>query len=459
MANNPNRLSFEVDPNLDDSLVTANAGLPLLLEMFRASGAGAKTDELLRHKKKALGLTPSEMIESVMMLWTSGGDRCEDLERFRTDRALIELIGHELPAPQTARDFFETFHSDDALPIWEGEQCKVYAESRRLDALSCVNRVILEHVQNRKPETTATIDVDAVVIECDRNEAEWTYKGARGYQPVVCHWAEQDLVLTDEFRDGNVPAGTGNLRVIRKAIAQLPGWVVKRRLRGDSACYENDVMEFLETESIEYAISADMTRGLQEEIQRLDESCWKTEREEGDCLRQYAEVPFVAATRGNAAKTDECPPRRYLVIRIVKKQGYFFADNTDRRHFAVVTNREGDALELIKWHRLKAGTIEHVHHVTVNELAGGVIPSKKFGAKAAWFRANTILYNLLSALKRLTLPEEYRTARPKRLRFIIFNTVGRVVRHARETLLRFAYELTQRIFDDARLRLHCKLAT
>jgi hypothetical protein len=170
-------------------------------------------------------------------------------------------------------------------------------------------------------------------------------------------------------------------------------------------------------------------------------------------------VPFVAATRGHAAKTDKCPPRRYLAIRVIKKQGYFFADNTDRRHFAVVTNRNGDALELIKWHRLKAGTIEHVHHVTVNELAGSVIPSKKFGAKAAWFRANTILYNLLSALKGLTLPEEYKTARPKRLRFILFNTVGRVVRRAREMLLRFAHELTQGIFDDARIRMHLKPAT
>ncbi len=47
---------------------------------------------------------------------------------------------------------------------------------------------------------------------------------------------------------------------------------------------------------------------------------------------------------------------------------------------------------------------------------------------AAWLRLNVILYNLLSADKRGGLPEEFHTGRPKRLRFLLLNTVGKVVR-------------------------------
>jgi len=207
---------------------------------------------------------------------------------------------------------------------------------------------------------------------------------------------------------------------------------------------------------VEYAISADMTQSLLEEIRRLPEEAWRTETEEGDALRQWAEVIYVGHQGGGHTKTASCPDRRHLVIRVIKKQGYLFADGSDRRHFSVVTNRLGDGLEIIQWHRLKAGTIEHVHHVVVNELAGGVISSKWFGAKAAWFRANTILYNVLSALRRLTLPEEFANARPKRLRFVLFNVVGRVVSHARELLLRMAREFCRRLFDRSRLRIHLK---
>ena len=92
------------------------------------------------------------------------------------------------------------------------------------------------------------------------------------------------------------------------------------------------------------------------------------------------------------------------------------------------------ACTLLQWHREKAGTVEHTHHVLKNELAAAALPSGKFGANAAWFRLNVLTYNLLSALKRLTLPGDLRTARPKRLRFLLFNTVGKVVAHARRTL-------------------------
>ncbi len=58
----------------------------------------------------------------------------------------------------------------------------------------------------------------------------------------------------------------------------------------------------------------------------------------------------------------------------------------------------------VGWHREKAGTLEHTHHILKNELAAGTLPSRKFGANAAWFRLNALTYNLLTALKRITTP-------------------------------------------------------
>ena len=51
----------------------------------------------------------------------------------------------------------------------------------------------------------ATIDVDATILESQKRSALATYDGRTGYQPVVALWAEQDVILADEFRDGNVP--------------------------------------------------------------------------------------------------------------------------------------------------------------------------------------------------------------------------------------------------------------
>lgn len=83
------------------------------------------------------------------------------------------------------------------------------------------------------------------------------------------------------------------------------------------------------------------------------------------------------------------------------------------KHFAIVTNREGDGLTLIYWHRENAGTLEHTHHVLKNELAAATLPSGKCGADAAWFRLNSVTYNLLSTFKRLAFPGDLSGVRPK----------------------------------------------
>jgi hypothetical protein len=97
--------------------------------------------------------------------------------------------------------------------------------------------------------------------------------------------------------------------------------------------------------------------------------------------------------------------------------------------------------------------VEHAHHVLTNELAAEALPSQKLGANAAWFRLNLLLYNLLSAFKRVALSEELYDARPRRLRFVLLNTLGKVVRHARETVLRLVGEGRRQLADSGRLAL------
>ena len=112
------------------------------------------------------------------------------------------------------------------------------------------------------------------------------------------------------------------------------------------------------------------------------------------------------------------------------------------RYFAVVSNIwEMDGQALLQWHRGKAGTIEHVHHIIKSELGGGVYPSGKHGANAAWLRLQVITHNLLQMLKAAVLPQEYANAEPKRLRFAVFTGLGQIVHHARRVILKILEEL------------------
>jgi hypothetical protein len=248
-------------------------------------------------------------------------------------------------------------------------------------------------------------------------------------------WAETGLVLADQFRDGNVPASRNIRELVDAAYAHLPAGEWDVSVRSDSAAYEQETLDHWHARGWRFAVSADMSRHLREEIVALPPDAWQAWATEANgVVREWAEVPYVPSRAGEKRNTK---PYRYLAIRVRTQQGVLFGDGSTVKHFAVVTNDwdlEGQAL--LEWQRGKAGTIEHVNYVLKDELAAGVYPADKFGANAAWLRLQVLTHNLLELLKATALDAEYRRARPKRLRFAVFTQFGRVVHHAREQFLR-----------------------
>jgi hypothetical protein len=233
--------------------------------------------------------------------------------------------------------------------------------------------------------------------------------------------------------------------VAQAAFAALPETVQEYYFRGDSACYEQSLLRWLADPvraggpvgPIGFAVSATMSEPLRAAITALPAAAWQTYgKADDDVLRSCADVVFVPE---DIHAPKDARPLRYVAVRLERRQGTLFADGTAVKHVAVATNLEDWAApRLLEWHREKAGTIEHVHHVLKNELGAGVLPCGRFGANAAWFRLAALTHNLLTALTRLALPPELLTARPTRLRFLILQTAGRLVHHARRTRLRLA---------------------
>ena len=78
-----------------------------------------------------------------------------------------------------------------------------------------------------QPAASATLDMDATLIETHKRDALFCYKKFKAYQPLNCWWAEQGVMLYSEFRDGNVPAGHEQLRVLKESLSHLPDSVKK----------------------------------------------------------------------------------------------------------------------------------------------------------------------------------------------------------------------------------------
>ena len=444
-------LLFEIHPEPLTETVTARGGIPLVVQTFRSLGLAESVQQQVQVKERERGYDEATFVESFVILNAAGGECVDDFNRLREDAGLKEMIGHELPSAEAARQFLNAFHQEEKIE--EAKQRRladqiayIPEEAASLEGLGRVNQDLVQRFGARCPEQRiATVDQDATIIESRKQQALPTYEGPRGYQPMLAVWAETGLVVADQFRDGNVPAQMEPLEVARRAFAALPSTVKEHYYRGDSACHQSDLVNWLRNEKREggpqgkigFAISARMSEALHEAIEAVPEAEWKSYGEPHAAeTRECAEVPFVP---GEKSEKKDTQPLRYVAIRIRRKQGEMFEDGSRVRHFAVLSNRwELKAARLIEWHREKAGTVEMVHDVLKNEMGAGVLPSKYFGANAAWLRLTVIAHNVLTALKRLALPAELATARPKRLRFLIINVPGKLVHHARRVILRLA---------------------
>ena len=445
----PLLIPIDIDPEPLDEKLTAWGGAALLVQAIRSLDVPGSACRNLHLKQRQRGYDEGAYVESFVVLHALGGDCVDDFERLREDPGIGEVLGYEVPSAAAARKFLNHFH-DPALieaaqqrASAQGQASLLPEENGALQGLGQVNRDVIGIMGARCVEQKiATVDLDSTIIESWKRQAQRTYEGSTGYQPTLAVWAEMDLILADEFRDGNVPAIREPLRCARQAFQALPPTVSEYWFRGDAACYEQELLTWLRDEKREggpqgrigFAVSAPMSAELRQDIAETSADQWKLVSEDATAIKECAVIKHFP---------EELPvnryrePLRYIGIRVRFKQREMYERGREVLHFAVATNLwDWDPKRVLEWHREKAGSIEAIHDVLKNELGAGVLPSKYFGADAAWLRMAVITHNVLSGLKRLALPAELLRARPKRLRFLIFTTPGKLVQHARRTTLR-----------------------
>jgi len=472
-------LAYKYEEEKSRGGLTALAGLPVWLDLASVLGLVNHIRDHL-HIRQSQGWTDEQIITSLVLLNLAGGDSVDDIRILQKDEGFCKVLNsigtkgmsrpqrraHErrwrkehhasVPSPSAIFRYLSAFHDPEEEKKRLQGKAFIPTPNEHLQGLVKVNRDLVASIQTHRPKKDATLDMDATLVETEKEDALFSYKGYRAYQPHNVYWAEQEIVLHSEFRDGNVPAGYDQLRIFRESLALLPEGVEKVYLRSDTAGYQHDLLKYCEKREhprfgrIEFAIGADVTKEFRKAVAEADE--WKPVMKDlkGEMRatgKEWAEVCFVP---NEIAFTKNAPEYRYIATRELLRQPELpgmegqvelpFPTMTMEKKrykiFGIVTNRDVDGSELVTWLHDRCGKSEEAHAIIKEDLAGGRLPSADFGANAAWWGIMILAFNLTSAMKQLALKESWVSKRMKAIRFSLITLPGRILTHARELVIR-----------------------
>src|ERR1035437_8253315 len=363
-----------------DESLTAHGGLALLGEYLRAMSMRGLMNHELPGPGSAAGYDPSAHILPLVLMLAGGGRTLEDLRVLRHDEGLRLLLRlHEIPSSDATGDWLRRMGTK---------------ESGGLAGLQRVNRSVLRRLLRRDERMDYTLDIDATQIVAEKREAHTTYKGEKGYMPMVGHVAEIGVVAGYEFRAG-------------------------------SAAYQATIFNWCEETRKAFAIGADQDVAVKAGIAAISESD-RTKFRDGE----------IAETVHCMNKTKRA--FRLIVMRRSREQD-LFEDKAPYRYHAIASNRANeDAAATMEWYARRGDASEN----RIKDLKIGFgmeyMPCGSFEGKARFFALGALAYNLYLGFRGIALGQGWERSQVQTVRWRLFQTAGKIVRHGRQLFLKIS---------------------
>jgi hypothetical protein len=204
-----------------------------------------------------------------------------------------------------------------------------------------------------------------------------------GYHPILASRADTGEIVHARMRKGSANTARGVRRFIDETVARVRragarGGIV---MRFDSGFWSKDTIATLARHDVRYTMGVRTnTAGVAETIAGIDEKAWQ-------------EIDYTPGGQAQVAET-EYGGRRLIVRRtrlVEVRQARLWPD---WRHFAFLTDLDGNPVDIDRFHRAHASC-----ELAIRDLKEGAglehCPSGSFQANSAWLQCTVLAHNLI----------------------------------------------------------------
>jgi hypothetical protein len=421
------RVTVTVTADGDDQTVN-HAGAALLAETADRVGlTRALSDGLAGLRQRRAGHDPGRVVGDLAVMLADGGDALCDLRTLRDQPALFGRVASDSTAWRVIDDIAEV----GLLDALRAARATAHARAFALGA---------------RPAGPLVIDIDATLVTAhsDKDGTGGTYKGGFGFHPLLAYLDCPDgeaggMALAGRLRPGNAGANDArdHIAVLADALEQLPRELVETEtivLRTDSAGLTHELLDFCREGRIRFSVGFDLTEPVRAAILALPETAWTPAL---DANGEPRENGHVAELTGQLDLCGWPAGARVIVRRERPHPGaqLSFTDHDGHRFQAILTDQpDPDIATLERLHRARARVEDRIRAAKDCGLEN--LPFRDFDANAVWVELVLIAQDLLFITQTLCLTGELARCEPKRLRYRLLHTAGRLAFHARTAVLR-----------------------
>jgi hypothetical protein len=375
------------------------------------------------------------LVQAMLML-AGGGESCADIEHLRGQETLFG----EVPSDSTLYRTLRRIDSATLAGLWAA-MGEVRSEVWRRSSATTGNAPVV-------------LDMDSSLVEIHSENKESTaatYKGGFGFHPMFCFADATGEALAALLRPGNAGANTvaDHLVVLDAAIDQLPAEIaaghrpgddpalVQRPVvvRADSAGCTDGFVWGCRARNIGFAVVARSNEQIHAAISKIvdDEDCWEPAVRQDGHERPGAAVAEVT----DLVDLSGWPEGTRLIVR--REPLHPGAQQTlfpslEYRYWGHYTDQEGGPVGRDVFMRAHAHVEDHIGRLKDSGLER--FPFTAWNANCTWLALVCFADTLVRWFQLLCLTGPLAVAEPKRLRWQLWHTPARLVRRARQHIVR-----------------------
>ena len=410
----------------------AHAGSVLLAGVVDRVGLSrALSGAMAPTRERRSAHDPGVVLRDLVVMLADGGECLADMGALRDQPDLFGNVASDSTA-------FRVIDSTDEQCLARLRAAVAVARSRAWQLGARPQR------RDRQGSELTVLDIDATLTSAhsDKEQAAGNFKGGYGHHPLLCYLDETGEAPAGILRPGNAGSNTAadHKQVLDLALEQLDPQALEGEIliRGDGAGSTHELTVYCHEANLRFSFGFDLAEPVCEAIIAMPETAWAKAIRADGTEREHSQVVEIT----DRVELSSWPEGSRLIARRTKlREGdqQSFSDHDGYRLAVVLTDQpDHDIAQLDLTHRGHARVEDRIREGKDCGLSN--LPFRSFAQNQVWLWLVQLAQDLVAWTKQLCLAEQARAWELKRLRYRLLHQSGRIVSHARQTILRLAQD-------------------